>query len=719
MRRIFRRLGGGGAVVLGMFFLAGAPAQAGLLAAGTDAGPHGYDLPPGVTDLCVAGAPGTATCAGLLYSPTGSIPDKDHGHAGGKVSPETTPPGFTPTQVQSSYGFPSASAGSGETVAVVSAYDDPTAASDLAAYRTQYSLPECGTGTGIAGSACFQKVSQTGSTTVLPGPDGGWAATDSESLDMISAVCPNCHIVLVEAMGSDISDLGAAENEAVALGAKFIDNTWLDSEQTLGSKKESQADSEYFDQPGIAITAPSGNAGYTDDVNYPAASPYVTAVGGTTLATDSTGIRGWTETAWALSSSGCSQYEPKPDWQMDSGCTDRTLNDLAALANPTPGIATYDSYEDQDDNPWITTGGTAAGSAIVAAAYALAGIPAANTNPASYPYLNPGGSYTTPGNAYPYPAGLNDITSGSTGTCSPSPSYLCNAGDGYDGPTGLGSPSGSAALTDTGGLTGSVYSGEPDMCMDDTTDTQHNGTKIQIYSCTTQSASKDDPSQDWTIEANGTIQLTSSYCLDAENGGPDIQLYECNGDLNQQWVPQSNGTIENPNSGQCLVDPSGSTTNGTQLQLATCSATATDEQWIIPYPVPTATGNIQSQLASTNICLDDTNGGTSPGNPIQIYQCLTGSGGTDQQWTVAPDGTLQIFGSCMATVKNGITNGTAVGLYGCTGDTNQRWTQTSAGTLVNTLSGKCLDDPSASTKNGTQLQIWSCNGDPQQNWVLP
>lgn len=535
---------------------------------------------------------------------------------------------------------------------------------------------------------------------------------------MISAVCPNCHIVLVEAMSSGISDLGAAENEAVALGAKFIDNTWLDSEQTLGSKKESQADSEYVDQPGIAITAPSGNTAYTGDVDYPAASPYVSAVGGTSLATDSTGIRGWTETAWDLSTSGCSQYEPKPDWQTDTGCTDRTLDDLAALANPTPGIATYDSYEDQNGNPWITTGGTAAGSAIVAAAYALAGIPAANTNPASYPYLNPGGSYTTPGNAYSYPSGLNDITSGSTGTCSPSPSYLCNADEGFDGPTGLGSPSGTAALTATGGLTGSVYSGESNMCMDDTTDTQSNGTKIQIYNCLTDSASQDDPSQNWTIEANGTIHLTSSYCLDAQNGGPDIQLYECNGDLNQQWVPQSNGTIENPNSGQCLVDPSGSTKNGIQLQLATCS-TATDEQWIIPYPVPTATGNIQSQLAGTNICLDDTNGGTGPGNPIQIYQCLTGSSGTNQQWTVELDGTLQIFGDCMATVKNGTTNGTAIGLYGCTGDTNQRWTLTSAGTLVNTLSGKCLDDPSASTKNGTQLQIWSCDNELQQNWVLP
>jgi hypothetical protein len=325
--------------------------------------------------------------------------------------------------LQSAYNLPkTTSLGNAETVAVVTAYDDPDAESDLGTYRSQYGLSACTTANG-----CFKKVNQTGGTT-YPGTSAGWSAADAQSLDMISAICPSCHLLLVEANSTAISDLGTAENEAVTLGALFVDNDWLTPEATLGSS-ETSYDSQYFDHPGIAITAPSGNTGY--GVNYPAASQYVTAVGGTTLTKDTSVPRGWTETAWSGSGSGCSAYEPKPAWQTDTGCSDRTLNDTAAVADPSTPVAYYDT---PTAGGWAEGGGTDVSAAIVAAEYALAGPPAPGTYPASYLYGTPGALYA--------------ITSGSNGTCSPS--YLCTAGTGYNGPAGMGAPGGVAALSASG-----------------------------------------------------------------------------------------------------------------------------------------------------------------------------------------------------------------------------------------------------------------------------
>ena len=399
----------------------GAPAQAVTHGtSGTSRPPVArYNLPAGVKDPCAAAAPGHATCAALAGAPAGS----SRRSAPVRASAASTPAGYAPADLRSAYGLPSStSLGTGETVAVVTAYDDPAAESDMATYRSQYGISACTTANG-----CFKKVNQTGGTT-YPGTSAGWPDADAQSLDMISAVCPACHILLVEANSTAISDLGAAENEAVALGARFIDNDWYTPEIGLGSS-ETSYDSQYFDHPGVAITAPSGNSGY--GVNYPAASQYVTAVGGTTL-TKATGTsRGWTETAWSGSGSGCSQYEPKPSWQTDAGCSDRTLNDAAAVGDPSTPVAYYNTPSTVG---WSTSGGTDLGAAIVAAAYALAGTPAPDSYPVSYLYAAPGG--------------LNAITSGSNGTCSPS--YLCTAGAGYNGPAGMGTPAGVAALGATG-----------------------------------------------------------------------------------------------------------------------------------------------------------------------------------------------------------------------------------------------------------------------------
>ena len=362
------------------------------------------------------------------------------------ITPDATPSGYGPSQLQSAYSLASASSadGSGETVAVVDAYNDPNAAADLSAYRSQYGLPACTTSNG-----CFKQVNENGQTSPLPPSppsNDDWTGEISLDMDMVSAVCPNCHILLVEATSDqNDSDLGTAVNTAVAMGAKFVSNSYGGTEDST----EASEDSSYYDHPGVAVTASAGDGGY--GVSYPAASQYVTAVGGTSLSTSSSS-RGWTESVWNTSSSegtgaGCSTVEPQPGWQtalnLPSGCSKRIDNDVSADADPNTGVAVYDSYG--SNGGWNVYGGTSASSPLVASVFALAGAPAANTNPASYLYAHSSDFY--------------DVTSGKLGSCSPA--YLCTAETGYDGPTGLGTPNGIAGFTSgssTGGDTVTVTS---------------------------------------------------------------------------------------------------------------------------------------------------------------------------------------------------------------------------------------------------------------------
>ncbi|MFF3071922.1 putative Ig domain-containing protein [Kitasatospora sp. NPDC057904] len=335
------------------------------------------------------------------------------------VSPDVNPSGLGPTDLQSAYGL-STNGGAGQTVAIVDANDDPNAESDLATYRAQYGLPACTTANG-----CFKKIDQNGGTN-YPAGDTGWAGEISLDVDMVSAAAPNAHILLVEASSANMADLGAAVNQAVAQGAKFVSNSYGGPEDST----DTSSDSQYFNHPGVAITVSSGDSGYGTE--YPAASQYVTAVGGTSLTRDSS-ARGWHETVWGSSSggngagSGCSAYDPKPSWQSDSGCSNRTVADVSAVADPATGVAVYQTY---GGSGWAVYGGTSASSPIIAAVYADAGTPGASDYPSQYPYQ--------------HTSALNDVTSGANGTCSPS--YLCTAGSGYDGPTGLGTPNGPTAF---------------------------------------------------------------------------------------------------------------------------------------------------------------------------------------------------------------------------------------------------------------------------------
>jgi subtilase family serine protease len=403
-----------GALAAGGMVAAAAPSVAATPAAGNGTAATGSTAGD-AQHLCATPGKGQMACLALART------NVEH-HLG--ITPAATPSGYGPTDLQSAYALPSA--GSGQTVALVDAQDDPSAEADLGTYRSQYGLAACTTANG-----CFKKVNQTGGTS-YPTADSGWAGEISLDLDMVSAVCPQCHILLVEASSANMDDLGTAVNEAVTLGAKYVSNSYGGSEDS----SDTSADSSYFNHPGVAITVSSGDEGY--GAEYPAASKYVTAVGGTSLSRGSS-TRGWSESVWSTSStegtgSGCSAYDAKPTWQTDTGCSKRTIADVSAVADPDTGLAVYDSY---DASGWQVYGGTSASSPIIASVYALAGTPAAGTTPASYPYA--------------HTSSLNDVTSGSNGSCSGS--YLCTAKAGYDGPTGLGTPNGTAAFTN-GGTTG-------------------------------------------------------------------------------------------------------------------------------------------------------------------------------------------------------------------------------------------------------------------------
>jgi len=371
---------------------------------------------------CPPAPAGEAACQAVIVPAAGKLasvsPDSIAASSGGIDGS-----GLAPAELQSAYKLPSSSAGAGQTVALVDAYNDPTAESDLAAYRSAYGLGECTTADG-----CFEKVSQTGSKSYPPQPspeEGDWPVEESLDVDMASAICPNCHIMLVEANSASLEDLTAAENEAAKLGATEISNSWASFE----FEGETSFDKD-FDHPGIPITVASGDWGYDNDEygagrpSYPAASPDVIAVGGTDL-TASSNSRGWTETVWPRSGSGCSLLEPKPSYQTDSGCAKRTTNDIAAVAED---LSIYDTSGTTGEGKlagWYTVGGTSAATPIIAAVEALSSGEARSLGASAF---------------YRSPSSFFAVTSGSNGSCGGS--YLCTGGSGYRGPTGVGTPDG-------------------------------------------------------------------------------------------------------------------------------------------------------------------------------------------------------------------------------------------------------------------------------------
>lgn len=381
--------------VAGLVLAVGLAAAPAATARPTAPAPHGV----AVQRACAAPATARQASCDALKITGGPAAARAAGN-----SPLTTPAGLGHTDLDNLYNLP-ANGGAGSTIGIIDANDDPNAATDLAVYRAQYGLSAC-----TAANGCFRKVSQTGSTTALPAPDAGWAEAESLGLDLSSATAPAAHLLLVEADSANVDDLGAAVNEAVALGATSIDIAWGGEE----SSSDLTDDSLYYDHPGVAISAASGDSGF--GVEYPASAKYVTAVGGTTLKAATGTKRGWTESADG--NGGCSAFETKPTWQHDTLCTKRSLVDVAATDDPAVGAAVYDTYG--GDAGWEVFGGTSVSVGIIAGVYADAGVPSAGSRPSSFPYA--------------HPTALNDITTGT------------GAGPGYDLPTGLGTPNGVTAF---------------------------------------------------------------------------------------------------------------------------------------------------------------------------------------------------------------------------------------------------------------------------------
>ena len=359
-------------------------------------------------------------CAATGHADVASCFAKVMVNAKGRVPSSSTPPpsAMTPSDLQTAYNLSTKQSG-GSTVAIVDAYGYPNLAKDLATYRSYFGLPACTTSNG-----CLTIMNQNGGTS-LPRFDSGWAGEQALDVDAVSAICPDCKITVVQAKSATIANLGTAVNTAAKqAGVVAISNSYG------GGDLADSSYAKYYRHTGIAVTASTGDNGYQGG-SYPASSSYVVAVGGTSLFKSS----GYSESAWDGAGSGCSTVNPAFNAQtstVTTGCGSyRGMADVSAAADPNYGGMAVYYPTSKTRSTWAQVGGTSESSPIIASVYALAG-----SSSYSGVYAN-----TVP---YSHPSSLNDVTSGSNGTCSPS--QLCTAGNGWDGPTGLGTPNGTGAF---------------------------------------------------------------------------------------------------------------------------------------------------------------------------------------------------------------------------------------------------------------------------------
>jgi hypothetical protein len=350
-----------------------------------------------------------------------------------KITPFATPKGFGPADLASAYKIDTTK-GNGAVIAIVDAFHYPNAESDLATYRSQFGLPPC-----TKASGCFQQVNQNGQTSPLPGTapaNDDWTVEAALDLDLASAACPKCKLILVEAQDDQGNGLFVSQNAAASLGADVISDSWGGP----SDGNDLSEDAQFFTHAGVAIFVASGDNGNTGSTpDYPSTSEHVIGVGGTSLV-KSSNARGWTEGAWSGAGSSCSALTPKPSWQSQTVCAKRAAADLSAVADPNTGLAVFNAGA----GGWIVVGGTSAASPFVAGVFAAYGI---GSNDSSYPYQHASQFF--------------DVTSGKNGSCG---TILCNAGAGWDGPTGIGTPNG-AVLGGGGGTCTPNCSGKT--CGDD------------------------------------------------------------------------------------------------------------------------------------------------------------------------------------------------------------------------------------------------------------
>ncbi|HEV3091263.1 MAG TPA: hypothetical protein VGX91_07440 [Candidatus Cybelea sp.] len=323
-------------------------------------------------------------------------------------------PGLSATNLEAAYKLTShLNLGGNQKVAIVTVGDNPNVTSDVQTYRVAFALPV---------PAHLKKYNQLGQQFAYPPGNVSWGLNTDMAAEMISASCPKCHILVVEANSANWSDLQTAEAEAVTLHAKIIENGFSGTGANVA----------FFSTPHITYVADSGDAGY--GIEDPADFASVVSVGGTVLTQAPMTPRGWTEKVWNGTGAGCSTVT-KPAWQGDPGCTFRTANDVSAEADLN--VAIYDSYTAPTYTGWLVAGGTNVASGLVAGIFGLAGNATAQNGGQTF--------WIAAHQAHLYP-----ILSGSDGSCGTTWPYLCAAGTAqygnYSGPSGWGSPKGIGAF---------------------------------------------------------------------------------------------------------------------------------------------------------------------------------------------------------------------------------------------------------------------------------
>ena len=390
-----------------------------VVMAGAGAGVGSARVPAAAGDTaavsaCAAPSPGTAACFAQFRSRALGVPASSGRSAAGATGPSS---GYGPADIASIYHLDPKHAG--QLVAIVDAYDNPHAEKDLAVYRKAWGLPACTTANG-----CFSKINQRGGSKAPTG-DPGWGVEIALDVDSVSAACPLCHILLVEADSSSLDDLGLAVDRAVVKGATIVSNSY-GTQEFNGAVGYA---SKYYNHPGVAMVVSSGDNGF-GPAGFPADAPRAIAVGGTTVTKKGAG---WAQDAWSGAGSGCSAWFAKPAWQTDTHCPGRVVADVSALADPNTGLSIYDTYQLPQvfgvPNGWVVVGGTSLSAPLIAGMIGLAGN-AASLSDAHYLYTHAGA--------------LRDVVGGSNGFCGGD--YLCTGVVGYDGPTGLGTPHGLGGL---------------------------------------------------------------------------------------------------------------------------------------------------------------------------------------------------------------------------------------------------------------------------------
>jgi hypothetical protein len=333
---------------------------------------------------------------------------------------------LSPAQIRAAYALPTQGA-TKQTIAIVSAFDDPTLQSDLAAYDRYFHLPPCTFANG-----CLRKLNQQGQTTPRPQTDAGgtWITESALGTEVAHSLCQSCRIVLVEADFPDLSDFSQAAHTAAEAGAGVVVTTFNPPEDSTDTYVASDYSSAH-----TAFVAATGDTGYSGSLSFPAAFPTVIAVGGTNLSLARGGSYGG-ETAWSGTVSGCSIYETAPPWQARiaklSGCgSDRAASDVSAMASP--GTIIYASnVNGTAGGALYQAEGTSVSAPIIGAIIGLAGSRGGQEAKMLY------------SRQLSDPGGFHDITKGDDAQgCK---SAICMAGPGWDGPTGLGTPAGLEAF---------------------------------------------------------------------------------------------------------------------------------------------------------------------------------------------------------------------------------------------------------------------------------